>query len=126
VIVPWKTPVPESSLARSRWLPVPAVPGAARDAEGGIELVPVRFAEDEHVDVCDRALAGLPFVPGGIRIRRLLVFGLRLGRVIRVSVQGARLRSTRRYQTRECSASPASPRQSSLSQQNRERCGRRR
>ena len=47
-----------------RWLyrPGQALLGGA---EGGIELVPVRFAENEHVDVPDRALAGLPLVPGG-------------------------------------------------------------
>ena len=34
-------------------------------AEGGVELVPVGVAEDEHVDVAGWPLAGLSFVPGG-------------------------------------------------------------
>lgn len=36
-------------------------------AEGGIELVSVRFAEYEHVDVPYRPLAGLAFMAGGPR-----------------------------------------------------------
>jgi hypothetical protein len=37
--------------------------GCTGRAEGGVELVPVRVAEGEHVDVPYRPLAGLAFVP---------------------------------------------------------------
>ena len=65
VIVSWKAPVPDSSQARSRMV---ACTGLARRSsavlEGGIELVPVGFAEDKHVDVPYWPLARLSLVPG--------------------------------------------------------------
>jgi hypothetical protein len=45
-----------------------AAPGGAADGWcscAGVQLVSVRFAEDEHVDVPYRPLAGLPFMSGG-------------------------------------------------------------
>ena len=35
------------------------------EAEGGIELISVRFPQDKDVNIPDRPLACLPFVPGG-------------------------------------------------------------
>jgi hypothetical protein len=64
-MVSWKGPDPESSQSGSRgglhW------PGQALlgNAEGGVELVAVRVAEDEQVDVAYRALSGLAVVPSG-------------------------------------------------------------
>lgn len=65
-----KAPDPDSVRRGRRWWlhrPGQALFGGAED---GIELVPVRFAEDKHIDIPYRTLVGLFLRSGRSMIRR--------------------------------------------------------
>ena len=49
------------------WRPAPAWLGGAK---GGVELVPVRVAEDEHVDVSHWTQVGVPGGSGSVEVGR--------------------------------------------------------